>query len=247
MDGKFGMTDKEITFIALNHTPSNRYFGGVFPCDLIPHPPHRFLPIYYIVNTGRSSTPGVHWLLLFIFNINEKNVCFDSLGVNLNNYDIILSTYINENLVPYEMNRSAVQQSDSSQCGQFCLSVGDMLCHGSTFDRIVNMFTPSPSVYNEIVVDRYVRGHMMNQRVDKIQIPTPTLSPVPYISSTSTFMRYPHHHQRQHHAHHADRKSLLRQQSEFKKRQRQRTHQQRRRSSHLQWLTGRRGTNRREL
>lgn len=204
MDSSTGMSDREITLIALKHTPSNMYFGGVYPCDLVPSAPHRFLPIYYIVNTSKNHTEGTHWLLFFINTIDKRSVWFDPLGTKLDNYSTILSKYVQENMIPYETNKFPVQTQTSSQCGQFCLSVSDMMCHEIKFEQIMNMFSAEPSEHNELFVSKYVRTHMLQTN----QVLTQTNSMVsPIITKTyknqrlSSFPQRKKHHHSQHRPH----------------------------------------------
>lgn len=152
------MKDWQLAWVCLQHIPTNKSFGGVFACDKLPKIQKQ--PIFFIVNADRSHQEGSHWMLIYILSSNIQ-IWYDPLGESLNKYDILLQNYMISNFPNYRSTPNPTQHPHSRQCGQFCLHMADMLCHGYKFEQVLSTLTFNPSHFNETLVREYVTQHMI--------------------------------------------------------------------------------------
>ena len=97
----------------------DKYFVGVFPCDL--HPVlGKKKKMSLIFNLSKHNSDGSHFIAIY----TNKNhiIYFDSFGKKCSNKYILKFINKNKKNRPIIYNRKNIQSSNSSFCGFFCLA-----------------------------------------------------------------------------------------------------------------------------
>lgn len=123
-------------------------FIGVYPCDLFPNTRKKKYSV--IFNTGDSSTPGEHFVAIYV---NNKTIYyFDSFGKKPTDENI--KAFINKtkkNRRFYHWKRQ-VQHIESNYCGFFC--IGFLFYKHMNIRKFSYMFHPNNLHINDkLIVD----------------------------------------------------------------------------------------------
>lgn len=120
----------QLSHILSHDTSTSPFFKGVYARDTLP-------PLQInscaIVNADDSSSPGSHWLALFLKT--QKIVeFFDSYGNSPDFYGIDTSYYSK-----IEWNSIVFQSPTSNVCGQYCIYFLYKRCQGHSMYSIVDV------------------------------------------------------------------------------------------------------------
>jgi hypothetical protein len=127
------------------------YFIGVFPSDKLPKKILRW-PGCLIANTKKSDHPGEHWIALY-FTVENTVEYFCSFGEKPDN---ALAIYLkNENTV---CNKTRIQSTSSTTCGQHCLFYLHFRCRNMTMSSIVRLFSSKDILFNDHMVTGFING-----------------------------------------------------------------------------------------
>lgn len=128
---------------------------GVFPSDKMPKPQQRAYPFAFVVNTDKHTLPGKHWCVFFIIS---KYRCefFDSYANEANYYSSYFRSYIEENKFIVNQNYKRLQSNTSNVCGHYCLYYLYNRCRNISLDKIVQPFSSSNFVNNDLFVYNFI-------------------------------------------------------------------------------------------
>ena len=132
---------------------TRKLFAGVIAQDELPQLNPKS-PSFYVVNTDRAEGPGLHWTVVFITN-NSCSEFFDSLARPPISYSPHFTNFLIANGPNYLMSKKRIQSSLSDACGQFCIYYAFHRCLAYTFEDILNMFSDTHLLVNDIKVQRF--------------------------------------------------------------------------------------------
>ena len=92
-------------------------FLGVFPCDLMPNQLQNGEKI--IINTGKSDTPGKHFVVLH--KKKSGYFLFDSLNMGLKNQPDLLASLREKKITPQIVQKRPIQSVFSNSCGLYVI------------------------------------------------------------------------------------------------------------------------------
>ncbi len=142
------MNSEKVTCVLEKMIPSERCeFLGTFPRDLIPKTiPQR--PACLVVNTDESGKRGEHWVAIYYM---ENDTCefFDSYGLDPLLYGFSLNNCT-------FMEGEPIQSIESDVCGQHCIYFLYNRSLEYTFKSIVNSFSVSNTLWNDMFVKKFV-------------------------------------------------------------------------------------------
>ena len=128
------MRGDKIAFLLCRSITANVHFLGVFARNQIP--PSRIhsvqYPECYVVNSDDSSSPGQHWLAVFISSDGILEF-FDSYGLPAHFYNIRVSAY--------RSNSTQIQADNSTTCGHYCIAYLCARSLGFSLTDFLNSFT----------------------------------------------------------------------------------------------------------
>ena len=133
-----------------NFLKHNTEFIGCFPSDMIPKDISR--PCSIIVNTGNSSSPGEHWIALYL---TWNNVFyFDSFGLPILEMDIInyLKPYYDHAIY----SKKCIQDMSSAACGLYTIAFVENVKNEETFKQFLNLFKSHNLKKNDDIVLKYM-------------------------------------------------------------------------------------------
>ena len=137
------MNEREITHYLTTDRRTSQKFRGVMAYDELPVGMAE--PGLYIVNTGLSSTPGKHWVSVFL---DETCEYFDSLGKPPK--EVI--GFINRQGKAFTYSDTRLQGGSSDVCGDYCILYAYFKCRDFTLKDFIAMFTDD-YVYNDKMVE----------------------------------------------------------------------------------------------
>ena len=130
-----------------NDIHANRYFGGVFPFNVLP----RIIcyPVAIVINTHPSNKEGEHWLAMYF---DKTRFCefFDSFGFGPDYYD--LDGYVKTFSTNYAFNKTQLQSLDSDTCGYYCLNFILLKCRGFSLQEIISSFDKNDFKKNDTLI-----------------------------------------------------------------------------------------------
>lgn len=142
------LSTQELENIISNDDVLAPQFQGVFAANKIPcnNPSGKF----FIINTAPSFHKGEHWVSIY-FPVNSQAEFFDSLGKCPSFYsNYILDFLIENSSNGFVYNHKRIQKPFSSSCGLYCLYFAYFRCRNVSFQNILNVFSSSNSVGNDI-------------------------------------------------------------------------------------------------
>jgi len=108
------------------------------------------LPLAVVCNTEKRGRGRGHWLLIMMMHYNEV-IYFDSFGVNLYKYKLVLPKFFNN--CKMISNVRQVQPHRSLTCGLFVLYVYYNLIRKRPYPQLIETdFSMSSLKYNDTVV-----------------------------------------------------------------------------------------------
>ena len=122
-------------------------FRGVFAVDEVPK--LKTYPSLFVVNTGLSSTPGRHWVVVY-FPVSGPNEFFDSLGKDLKHYNKIFQSILGGR--EYIHNTIRLQNFGSATCGEHCIFFTKHRLRGYTFKTIMLKYSLHDLSKNDAMV-----------------------------------------------------------------------------------------------
>ena len=152
------MNEDEITSVLENCGITQKFFAGVVSQDQLSLlQPSR--PSFYIVNTDTEGGPGLHWTSIFV---TKDNCCefFYSLAKPPGQYSDNFVDFLIENGPNYLMSTKQIQSFDSTACGQFCIFYAVHRCLAYSFEEIIDMFSATDLLSNDIKVRKFVNKMM---------------------------------------------------------------------------------------
>jgi len=102
----------------LGNTCLGKYFDGVFPADQIPS--NIKVDHFIICNVDTSLQIGSHWYVVYRHGFASLE-CFDSLGITDTKKTFLIENFNYVAVHKIKCNSTAVQSSNSTSCGLFCL------------------------------------------------------------------------------------------------------------------------------
>lgn len=130
------MDELEIKEYLLGNELTSKYFLGTLAYDELPSVKHK--KGFYIVNTGHSSTPGVHWVV--ILKLNDIIEFFDSLANLPSFYSADFEKYLIKNGPQYKMSIKKVQ-GQSNFCGNYCILFCYFRCKNYNMSDFLSLFS----------------------------------------------------------------------------------------------------------
>ncbi len=151
------LSGQDLTEICTEHFHTQPLFRGIYASDKLPSPSQLLpsSPCFIIVNTDPSYEPGLHWISIFIENVDSATY-FCSLGTPpIEPVRNFLSTIGNTAIC-----KGNWQTNDSDLCGEYCLFFTDLKCQNINNDEIASLFDVGGPILNDHIVSQYVYGHM---------------------------------------------------------------------------------------
>lgn len=130
------MDELEIKRYLLGNEHTAKYFLGTLAYDELPITKHQ--TGFYIVNTGHSSTPGIHWVV--ILKIDDIIEFFDSLANLPGYYSSSIENYLIRNGPSYKMSIKKIQ-GESNFCGNYCILYCYFRCRKYNMLDFLNLFS----------------------------------------------------------------------------------------------------------
>ena len=123
------MNETELTITLAKNC---KYFKGVYAADEIFHIKP---PAFIVVNTDERGERGQHWIAMYI----KKGIpeFFDSLGKTPASYHKYWHKFLLKRLEKYICNDSKLQQTNSEECGKFCLAYCILRSKGMSYKSII--------------------------------------------------------------------------------------------------------------
>ena len=119
----------------------------------------RNYPFGVIFNSDISSMPGRHWLGLYSTNGHTIEF-FDSLGYDIEHYNLHLKQFITRHGFTYISNRIRVQSATSRDCGLYVLCfLLYRLIYKRSFSSFVRLFHTVNLHSNDCVVRNFLRRY----------------------------------------------------------------------------------------
>lgn len=114
-------------------------------------------PCLVVMNTGISSSPGEHWVVLII---ERGGVCyfFDSYGHSPEEYGLMTTSL--EHCESIKYNTRQVQQNTSETCGPHCIYFAVQYARGNNPEDIVRRKYTLDLKKNDQMVLRFVERRM---------------------------------------------------------------------------------------
>ena len=111
-------------------------FLGCYPKDRLPQIESITFPKKLILNTGRASSAGEHWVALIL----TRKICFyfDSFGLEIIDRNIL--EYLQTHYRKYTFNNICIQDPHSSKCGEFCIGFLKLVSNRNDFKKYICMF-----------------------------------------------------------------------------------------------------------
>ena len=130
-----GMSNNDI----IHSLNSYSQFLGVFPSDINPINIIKSYPTCFIMNTNpKSISNGGHWLAFYLTSPTKLEF-FDSLGLQLHYY-ISLFHYFS-NFSHIMANKIPLQSTNSSICGDYCVSFLSFRMNHFSFNHIITIIS----------------------------------------------------------------------------------------------------------
>lgn len=136
------MNSNEITSYIQSDKIMKKFFQGVLPYDMLPLKVNS--PGFFIVNTDPSTSPGKHWVCVYV---DEKIEYFDSFGRPPNE----IRAFISNLNTPYIYSTKCLQSSSSDVCGDYCVLYAYFRCRGYSMDWFLKLFS-SDTHYNDNLI-----------------------------------------------------------------------------------------------
>ena len=149
----YALSTNELYGLALTDAPLGKYFGGVFVADKTPIHIESY-PKAFIVNTDPSDKPGEHWLGVW-FNNEESVEFYDSYAMPPHYYSKDIQQFVRRPIlqdIPW-----ALQEYDSSTCGDYALYFLMMRAKGYYIPTIMKQFKRHDYVNNDLKVVRHIK------------------------------------------------------------------------------------------
>jgi Adenovirus endoprotease len=124
-------------------------FGGVFASDELPSKIK--LTTGIIVNTAPRSSPGEHWIAIYISEI-KSGYYFDSFGLPAENSSII--SFLRKHCETIDYNKKQIQHLKSIKCGQFAAVYLKLRFAGASSNHFINLFNTNLDL-NESIINSY--------------------------------------------------------------------------------------------
>lgn len=112
---------------------------GVYAADMLPIS-NSVKNVGLIANIDESSSPGQHWIVLFIPHRGMPEF-FDPLGYKPSFYLPHFENFLVNRGPRYKYNTQKIQSDDSSNCGLFCIYFLYLRSRDVTFQNILNTFS----------------------------------------------------------------------------------------------------------
>lgn len=131
------------------------YFKGTYPRDKIPVTKER--PAAFIVNTDASSSPGTHWVAIFL-DTDMRGEYFDPFG--LPPLVAEFNLYLAQNCPNgYTWSNQTIQNVsfNSTVCGQYCILFVKLRSLGYTFCDMMQLFSCTNTLLNDSLVRLYIK------------------------------------------------------------------------------------------
>jgi hypothetical protein len=142
---------------------------SVLPCDLLDGFKVEQYPLYLVVNTARSSHPGLHWVTLFRQRKKSPLLFLDSYGFDIQNYDQNFSTFARQLNVKVISGKRRLQSWTSNVCGHYAINfVYELSKSNGCIDSVYHQFSSDP-----IRNDRLVRK-LVSKKICKLTYVFPT-------------------------------------------------------------------------
>ena len=109
-------------------------------------------PRAFIINTGKSDTPGEHWFALFIPKYGPIEY-FDSYGFKPLNKEIYDFVKINKRHLVY--NRYKIQGNKSINCGEFSIFYLYLRSRGFSLGKIIQFFNKNKCINDKIITNLF--------------------------------------------------------------------------------------------
>ncbi len=137
------MDTVQLDFIAKKYCTN---FNGTLAADEIQGGKDGF----YIVNTGKKNTPGLHWV---VFNLNSTcSEYFDSSALKPWSHHKHWHKILLSHSPSYKYNANVLQAANSTTCGQYCLYYLVQRQYGVPYEEIVQSLSGNPQTSEKKVV-----------------------------------------------------------------------------------------------
>lgn len=150
----YAFSSNELYGLALADDVLSKYFGGVFAADKAPRDIDSY-PKAFVVNTDPSDEPGEHWLGVW-FNDKESVEFYDSYAMPPHYYSKNIQRFVRRPMlqdIPW-----ALQEYDSSTCGDYALYFLMMRAKGQHIPTIMKQFSRHDYVNNDLKVVRHIKN-----------------------------------------------------------------------------------------
>lgn len=140
------MNEVQIASFLKGNKLTKRLFLGTLAYDELPYKQKEG---FYIVNTGHSSTSGIHWIV--VLKRDGLIEYFDSLGNSPEFYTKKIEEYLFRNCDSYKMNLKRIQ-GNSNFCGNYCIFFSFLRCKNYSMSNILDLFSDNLEL-NDVLVD----------------------------------------------------------------------------------------------
>lgn len=136
---------------------TKRLFHGFAAPDVPIETYIKHYPAMVIMNTGLSTSPGEHWVILII---ERGGLCyfFDSFARSPEFYQLLNTSLKHCEIIKY--NTRQVQQNGSDVCGHHCIFFAMYYARGNSPKFILERKYKSNLAQNDHMVRRYVMKRM---------------------------------------------------------------------------------------
>lgn len=141
------MNEVELKEYLLGNRYTSKHFLGTMAYDELAST--KLEKGFYIVNTGHSSTPGIHWVV--ILKLDDIIEFFDSLANLPGYYSPEIENYLIKNGPEYKLSLKRIQ-GESDLCGNYCILYSYLRCRELNMQEILDLFTDD-LVRNDILVN----------------------------------------------------------------------------------------------
>lgn len=161
------MNTFQLEFLLKSNAVTRKVFCGVYAADELPPRSQIKKPIL-IVNTDPKSSPGEHWLVIYI---NKREIeIFDSSGSLRNRKNKYIKKYLKTNfpgtLIKY--NTGCIQAFSSNICGIYCLVYAYFKAVKRSFEDFLKLFNPSNLESNDAKVIQMFKKYYKSKDMNKL-------------------------------------------------------------------------------
>jgi len=142
----------------------NLFYGGTIAKDMLHKEPLKYgddlthVRKFWIVNLDDSTGPGTHWVLVSLLN-PDVAIYYDAFAVDPPREVL---AFMKKWRPESAMNENIIQDVNSTNCGYFCLLVGEELCKGRLFMDVMEDFSPEPKKNEAMITARYKNNKILN-------------------------------------------------------------------------------------